>query len=75
MRPRAGLVLVMLLLGAGLALSFPLGLGVWLVAAGFLFWAAGTPCHERFLPDSKPVDVPAARLFPPRDPGCRVPRR
>lgn len=75
MRPRAALVLVALLLAVGLWFSFPLGLGVWLVAAGFLFWAAGTPCHERFLPDWKPVDVPVARLFPPRGQGCRTPRR
>lgn len=69
MRPRAALVLVALELGVGLALSFPLGLGVWIVVAVLLAWAAGTPCHDRFAADEvKPVDVPVARLFPPRRP-------
>ena len=86
MSPRAALVLVTAELGIGFGLGFPAGLSLWLVGAGLLAWATGTPCHDHFRPESKPVNLPlpwllTRRAGPPappertvrrgKDPACR----
>jgi hypothetical protein len=56
-------VLVLGELGIGLGLGVPAGLSLWLVGAGLLVWAAGTPCHDHVRPEAKPVDLPLPWLF------------
>lgn len=74
MSARAALVLVAVELGIGFGLAFPAGITLWLAGGALLAWAAGTPCHDRFRPDAKPVDLPLPWLFR-RRPLAPAPRR
>ena len=85
MSPRAALAVVGVEVGIGFGFGFPAGLSLWLVGAVILAWAVGTPCHDHFRPEAKPVQLPLPWLLtraregrperrPPRrgeDPACR----